>query len=74
MAELSYTVTGIHCGGCAKNIESGLRRLDGVLRVSADPDTQVVRARYDEQRLDTGALAARLERLGYPVADPGGGE
>lgn len=66
MSERSFTVSGIHCGGCAGNIESGLQRLDGVRRVSADPDTQVVRVRFDEQRLDADAVATRL---GFPVAE-----
>lgn len=72
MAEHSFTVSGIHCGGCASNIETGLRRLDGVRRVSADPDTQVVRVRFDDKSLDADAVATRLERLGFPVADAGG--
>lgn len=71
MAEHSFTVTGIHCGGCATNIENGLRRLDGVRRATVDPDTQVVRVRVDDQRLDADAVAARLEQLGFPVADTG---
>ncbi|GAA5101658.1 heavy-metal-associated domain-containing protein [Haloechinothrix salitolerans] len=69
MVERSFTVSGIHCGGCASNIEIGLRRLDGVRRVTADPDTHVVRVRFDEQRLDADAVATRLARLGFPVAD-----
>lgn len=28
MSERSFTVSGIHCGGCTGNIESGLQRLD----------------------------------------------
>lgn len=69
MAERSFLVSGIHCGGCANHIEIGVRRLDGVRQVAADPDTKVVLIDFDEQRLDAGAIAARLEQLGFPVAE-----
>lgn len=71
MAEQSFTLTGIHCRGCASNIETGLKRVDGVRRVSTDPDTQVVRVRFDEARVDASGVASRLERLGFPVAEEG---
>lgn len=71
MAEQVFTVSGIHCHGCAANVEKGLRRLDGVRRVAADPATQHVRVRFDEQRLEASALSAQLERLGFSVAEDG---
>lgn len=73
MAERSFTVGGMHCAGCAGNIETGLKRLDGVRRVSADPDTQVVRVRFDEQRLGADEVTKQLERLGFPVTEAGSG-
>lgn len=73
MAEERFTVSGIHCGGCANTIESGLRRMDGIRRVSADAETKVVTLRFDEHRLDADAVAAHLERLGFPAARQGGG-
>lgn len=73
MAERSFTVSGMHCGGCAGNIETGLNRLDGVRRVSADPDTQVVRVRFDAERLDADEVSKQLERLGFPVTEAGSG-
>ena len=71
MAEAEFTVTGIHCAGCAENIEKGLTRLEGVRRVSADADTHVVAVRFDERRLEASAVAAQLERLGFRVAEGG---
>lgn len=71
MAERVFTVSGIHCDGCASNIERGLTRMDGVRRVAADPATQQVRVRFDERRLEASAVATQLERLGFPVAEDG---
>lgn len=69
MAEQTFTVTGIHCDGCEANIETGLRRLDGVGDVKADHQEQTIWVRFDEQRLDEQRLAEQLDRIGYsPVA------
>jgi copper chaperone CopZ len=65
MAEQTFTVTGIHCDGCEANIESGLRRLDGVRDVNADHREQTIWVRFDERRLDEQRLAEQLDRIGY---------
>lgn len=67
MARAEFTIDGIHCDGCAANIEKGLTRLDGVQRASVDANAKVVSVRFDERRLDTTAVSAQLERLGFPV-------
>jgi copper chaperone CopZ len=70
VAEQTFTVTGIHCAGCESNIETGLRRLDGVRDVKADHSGQTIWVRFDERRLDGQRLAAQLQRIGYsPVGN-----
>lgn len=65
MAERTFTVSGIHCDGCEANIETGLRRLDGLRDVKADHREQTIWGRFDEQRLDEQRLSEQLERTGY---------
>jgi copper chaperone CopZ len=65
MAEQRFTVSGIHCNGCEANIETGLRRLDGVRDVKADHREQTIWVRFDERRLDEQRLSEQLERIGY---------
>jgi len=67
MAEVTFTVSQIHCGGCEARIETGLSRLAGVRRVSADQATQTVTIRYNEQAVEEDALAEQLEKTGYTV-------
>jgi copper chaperone CopZ len=65
MAEQTFTVTGIHCEGCEANIETGLRRLDGVRDVKADHREQTIWVRFDDRRLDEERVAEQLDRVGY---------
>lgn len=75
MAEQTFVVSGIHCAGCESNIESGLRRLDGVRRVEASHRDQRITVRYDERRLDPGQLTRHLEKIGFaPVGEGPGGD
>lgn len=69
VTEQTFTVSGIHCDGCEANIETGLRRLDGVRDVKADHREQTIWVRFDAGRIDGQSLAAQLERIGYT---PGG--
>lgn len=71
MAEQTFTVTGIHCDGCEANIETGLRRLDGVRDVKADHREQTIWVRFDERRLDEQRLAEQLDRIGYSPVESG---
>jgi Cu2+-exporting ATPase len=67
MAEARFVVSQIHCGACAERIETVLSRLEGVRRVSADPQAQTVNVRYNDQAIDEPELEEHLDRLGYPV-------
>lgn len=74
MAERTFTVTGIHCDGCDGcdvNIETALRRLDGVRDVKADHRAQTISVRFDERRLDEQRLAEQLDRIEYSPVGPG---
>ncbi len=74
MAAHTFVVSGIACAGCESSIESGLRRLDGVRKVTASHQDQRITVRYDERRLDERQLAERLDRIGLvPVGEGTGG-
>ncbi|WP_328452636.1 heavy-metal-associated domain-containing protein [Amycolatopsis sp. NBC_00438] len=42
MSDSTYTVSGMTCGHCARSVEEGIRALDGVTAVAADPATGAV--------------------------------
>ncbi len=67
MADVTFAVSQIHCGGCESRIETGLSRLAGVRRVNADQGTQTVTVRYNERAVSEDWLVEQLEKFGYTV-------
>jgi copper chaperone CopZ len=62
-------VTGMHCGDCARRIERTLREVDGVVGVTADQATGLVRVAMAPGTKDARAqVAPRIDALGYHVA------
>lgn len=66
MSEKTYTVAGMDCAECARTVENGVRRLDGVKEVRVDFATSKL---VLDGEIETNALRQRLEALGYGLAD-----
>ncbi len=64
MSTESFEVQNVKCGGCASNIENGLKSLAGVEQVSVDVAGGQVEVMGEG--LDRAQLAAKLAELGYP--------
>lgn len=64
MAQEQFTVANVKCGGCVKNIQSGIGQMAGVESVSVDIASKQVAV--SGAVLDRAAIAARLAALGYP--------
>jgi len=63
------TVQEIHCESCEHTIATALSRLNGVLRVTTDAETNQVKITYDELALNEANLRSALAEIGYdPVA------
>jgi Cd2+/Zn2+-exporting ATPase len=63
---LRAKVTGMDCGSCAQTIESALRKLPGVRRVSVDFNTETLEI---EGGVSRARVQSRLRQLGYGLAD-----
>lgn len=61
-----FTVKNVKCGGCASNIQNGLRDQPGVTEVGVLVDGGTVTVKGEN--LDRAQLAAKLAELGYPEA------
>jgi len=66
MAELTYTVPGMHCAHCEHAVDSELRQVAGVESVGVDLDAKLVVVRGEG--LDDSALRAAIEEAGYEAA------
>jgi copper chaperone len=64
----SFKVPDVSCEHCKSAIEGALRPLDGVRSAQVNVDGKTTTVDYDENVIDRGAIAAVIEREGYPVA------
>ncbi len=54
-----------HCDHGKARIEEGLKKIDGVVSVSADVKTQIVTVVYDESKLNKDKIVAAIESVGH---------
>jgi sulfite exporter TauE/SafE/copper chaperone CopZ len=65
---ITFHAHGMHCHGCERVIEAGLRKQAGVARAVADYPTETVVVEYDPEIIDAAALRACVEIHGYRVS------
>ena len=65
---LSLAVGGMTCAGCAATLEKGVGKLPGVHSVSVNFAAEKLTVLFDPERLGEREIAARIENLGYRVA------
>ncbi|NTU84849.1 MAG: heavy metal translocating P-type ATPase [Chloroflexales bacterium] len=65
--ELTLTVKGMDCAGCARTVETGVARLDGVELCELSFATERLRVRGAVER---ETVVQRVRELGYEVAEP----
>lgn len=63
----TLAVAGLDCPDCARTLQSGVGRMDGVLWVSANFAASSLAVEYDAQRIDRWAIITRIRNLGYDV-------
>ena len=67
MTEQTYHITGMDCADCARSLEKGVGKLDGIqtCRISFTSETLHI-----EGDVAPEAIAARVQEMGYKVAQP----
>jgi copper chaperone CopZ len=55
----------LHCEGCEERVENALKSLQGVTKVRARSRNQRIQVLYDAAFLDAGAIAERINKVGY---------
>lgn len=66
MERHTLSVTGMSCTGCEQNVESALKQIDGVTRVTADHEGDTVEIVRGDDVSDND-LHATIEQAGYDV-------
>lgn len=70
MSEKVLAVPEVHCENCVTSIEGAVGTLKGVEFVKVDLDQKDVTVRFDESRVEVGAIVAAIEDQGYDVGGP----
>ncbi|MGM9528934.1 MAG: heavy metal translocating P-type ATPase, partial [Phascolarctobacterium sp.] len=61
-------ITGMSCSACSSRIEKVVGRMEGVEEIAVNLLTNKAQVSYDEAKLDTAAIIARIEKLGFGAA------
>lgn len=61
-------ITGMSCSACSSRIEKVVGRMEGVEEIAVNLLTNKAQVSYDESKLDTAAIIARIEKLGFGAA------
>lgn len=64
-AELTVTISGMHCGGCATGITAMLRRTEGVLKAEVSYEERRAVVAYDPAKTSPEKIVEAIEKMGY---------
>ncbi len=73
MKTATFKVEGMHCEGCAANIQSLLEHRAGVHKALASFKDGEARVLYDSNAVTEEQLIAAIENSGYRVVNRNGG-
>lgn len=59
--------SNMHCAACKANIETALKKLDGVIEVNANLVNNVVKVTYNEKKLDEKSIIECCKNIGYKL-------
>ena len=68
MRKVFLDITGMSCSACSSRIEKVVGRMEGVEEITVNLLTNKAQVTYDEGKLDSTAIIARIEKLGFGAA------
>ncbi len=69
MKEKIYPITGMSCASCAAHAQKAVAKLDGVEHSEVNIQTEKLRVRFDENKVDFPLLKKTIEDAGYELLD-----
>ena len=67
--EASLTIPALHCGSCANTVKRYAEALPSVEVTDANPDSKVMRVRYDESTVSLEEIREALDEVGFSAED-----
>ena len=69
MRETTFTIAGMHCDGCAENIQDLLESQDGVRMATVSLREKRACVLYDDQAIEEESVVAIIEKPSFRVVD-----
>ncbi len=63
--EATLKIPSIHCGGCSNTVTKTLEALPSVKVTQADPESKLVRLRFEEAAVDLERIREALDEIGF---------
>ena len=67
METISFTISGMVCGGCANTVKQALLALDGVAQAEVSHVEGRAEVVYDAAKISPAALEAAIAASGYSI-------
>ncbi len=68
--KITLPIAGMHCAGCAANVERAIKELDGVSNVAVNFALNTATVEYDPDKTRLEEIVRRIEEVGYSVPKP----
>lgn len=69
LKETNLQISGMTCAACAKRIEKGLSKLDGVESANVNLALERSNVKYNPEKIDFGDIENKIKDLGYDVVN-----
>lgn len=66
---VTFSVTGMSCGGCEISITEALHKLDGVSSASASTSASMAMAQFDSKTITPANMVDAINKLGFSTAE-----
>lgn len=60
---------GMHCSGCEENIETEIKKIEGIKSVKADHVNKKVTVKYDDKKVTYEQLKQAIIDAGYKLSE-----
>ncbi len=60
-----YTITGMNCAACARQVEIRLNKLEGVEKATVNLATEKLHIEYDVKKVDRDLIANTITKIGF---------
>lgn len=67
METITFTISGMVCGGCANSVRQALLALDGVAQAEVSHVEGSAEVAYDAAKIQPAALRSAIAATGYTV-------